>query len=117
MLRLTKTLFFFVSAFAVAKSQLTYPIEASEVWNETTTGVFNNNGVFIAPDDSIVVTITEDCVVRANNAMDGMREWTFVPGGSGFSCFGGVQFNFATTVPYLVFAVADDPFDIVNAST
>jgi hypothetical protein len=103
---------------AIKAQRLEYPVAPTAQWVESTTGIFNDNGVYVAPDDSIVVSISQSCVVRANSAMSGRRIWTFVPdGGDGFRCFGGVTFNYDATFPYLVFSVVDNPFDDLLATT
>jgi len=119
MLNWKKTASLFISVLAVAKGQLpVYPSQASDAWNDTTTGVFSGNGVFISPDDAIVVSISETCTVRANDAMTGLREWTFVLTGDGNRCFGGVTFNYEGSLPYVVFSVADnDAFDTTLSAT
>jgi hypothetical protein len=106
-----------VAANAQQQSTLAYPINPTVKWIDTTAGIFNNNGVYIAPDDSIVVSISEDCIVAGNNAGDGERLWTYTPDGAGIRCFGGVTFNFNSNVEYLVFSVTDEPFEIFTAAS
>jgi hypothetical protein len=96
----------------VKAQNLVYPAAPTIRWVGTSTGIFNDNGVYVAPDDSIAVSISEACVVRATSAMGGDPAWTFVPSGEGFRCFGGVTFNYVSGVPYLVFSVVDDPFGV-----
>jgi hypothetical protein len=97
---------------AVKAQNLDYPGAPTVKWEDTTTGFFNDNGVYAAPDDSIVVSISQSCVVRANGAMGGAALWTFLPTGQEFRCFGGVTFNYAAATPYLTFAVVDTPFGV-----
>jgi hypothetical protein len=97
---------------AVKAQNLEYPTAPTVRWVDTTTGIFNDNGVYAAPDDSIVVSISQSCVVRANGAMRGNEIWTFLPSGEGFRCFGGVTFNYDANTPYVVFSVVDTPFGV-----
>jgi hypothetical protein len=101
-----------LATIAVAvKAQLDYPTAPTAKWITSTTGggMFNNNGVYTAPDDSIVVTISQNCIVQANDAMFGNVLWTYLPVGGGYRCFGGVTFNYDAATPYLVFSVVDTP--------
>lgn len=113
------TAFLATVVVAVKAQTLDYPAAPTVKWVGTTTGIFNDNGVYNAPDDSIVVGMSRDCVVRANDAMTGNELWTFVPiGTTSFRCFGGITFKYDNTAtPYLVFAVVDNPGDSINAST
>jgi hypothetical protein len=94
---------------AVKAQNLGYPAAPTVKWIASTTGMFNDNGVYTAPDDSIVVSMSQNCVVRANDAMLGNVLWTFLPAGEGIRCFGGVTFNYDSATPYLVFSVVDNP--------
>jgi hypothetical protein len=101
---------------AVKAQNLQYPLAPTEKWVERTTGIFNDNGVYAAPDDSMVVSISQNCVVRANSAVGGAVLWTFLPSGEGFRCFGGVTFSYDAASSYLVFSVVDNPFTTVPTS-
>jgi hypothetical protein len=93
------------------KAQLEYPTAPTTGWSKFTAngGMFNDNGVYAAPDDSIVVTMARTCIVSAFDAMTGNVTWTYLPTGGGFECYGGVTFNYDAPVPYLVFSVVDTP--------
>jgi hypothetical protein len=95
---------------AVKAQNLNYPAAPTARWIETTTGIFNDNGVYAAPDDSMVVSISQNCVVRGHAAMGGALLWTYLPSGDGFRCFGGVTFSYDAASSYLVFSVVDNPF-------
>jgi hypothetical protein len=113
MMSLGKVAAFLATIVVAVKAQnLDYPAAPTVKWIDTITGIFNNNGVYAAPDDSIVVSISQNCVVRANGAMGGNVLWTFLPSGEGFRCFGGVTFNYDADTPYLVFSVVDTPFGV-----
>jgi hypothetical protein len=101
---------------AVKAQRLEYPVAPTAKWVESTTPIFNDNGVYVAPDDSIVVSISQDCIVRANS-MDGTEIWTFFPEGESYQCFGGVTFNYDANFPYLVYSVVDNPLDDLLATT
>jgi hypothetical protein len=94
---------------AVKAQNLNYPASPTVKWIGSNSGIFNDNGVYAAPDDSIVVSMSQNCAVRANSAMDGIELWTFFPTGEGYRCFGGVTFNYDAVTPYLVFSVVDTP--------
>jgi hypothetical protein len=105
---------------SVKAQELDYPVAPTQEWVASLGGgIFDNNGLYTAPDDSIVVSISSDCVVSAYLPVDGTLAWTnrFLPDGEGYQCFGGVTFNYDAATPYLVFSVVDNPLDVLNAST
>jgi hypothetical protein len=105
---------------SVKAQQLDYLVAPTQEWVASGAGgIFDNNGLYTAPDDSIVVSISSDCVVSAYDPMDGNLAWstTFLPDGEGYRCFGGVTFNYDALDPYLVFSVVDNPLDVLNATT
>jgi hypothetical protein len=102
-----KAVVFLATASAVVNGELTYPQAATKDWVEITAAVYDNNGVFIAPDESIVVTISESCQVVANNPVTGFRDWIYAPTDTTLKCFGGVSFNYEWSTRYIVFAASE----------
>ena len=83
------------------------------VFRGETPGKFvSGNGCFIAPDDSAVIVITNDCYVAAYDPYGGANslKWEIMTMGivsQTSVCTGGVAFNMAADPPYLVY-MADD---------
>jgi outer membrane protein assembly factor BamB len=92
-------------------------------WSNVTTdsteagmGVVYGNGVYISPDNDMVVSTSFDATLRAFDPITGAVLWTYVPTpvGTTIRCFGGVAFNYEGATPYLVYAVADGADNLVD---
>lgn len=85
------------------------------LWENVTTdsasglGVQAGNGLYMSPDNDMLVSTSADGTVRAFDPLSGEILWTYTPESFGLpvQCFGGVTFSVNGPRPYIVYAVAD----------
>lgn len=95
---------------SASSGDLTYLDGPRLLWNEFTFEVSQRNGVFLSPDESMLVATSVDGLVRAFAPLTGLLLWEFQPPSRGFSirCQSGVTFNYIADEPYIVYSIIDD---------
>lgn len=85
--------------------------------DDTSAGVVDGNGIYLAPDSSMIVSTSSDGTLRAFQPQTGEVLWTFVPENLGFAvrCWSGVTFSFRGNRRYMVYAIADGAVDRNNS--
>lgn len=82
----------------------------SQTNSATNSGIYKDNGVFLTPDATEIVAITNDGKVSAFNAESGASTWEFVPDAVGDTAiykvksYGGITFSSG----YMVYSITDE---------
>lgn len=82
----------------------------SQTNSATISGIYKGNGVFLTPDATEIVAITDDGKVSAFNAESGESTWEFVPDAVGetdiykVKSYGGITFSSG----YMVYSITDE---------
>lgn len=84
---------------------------------DTSAGVLEGNGVYLSPDNRMIVSTSSDGTLRAFEPTTGEIIWSYVPDNLGFAirCWSGVTFSYRGSSPYMVYAVADGAVDKNNS--
>eukprot|EP00980_Cylindrotheca_fusiformis_P031003 scaffold25699_cov137-Cylindrotheca_fusiformis.AAC.7 len=117
------TSLFFVQTI-IAEPQLKYQEFGSTDWVARTQPIGSGNGVFLSPDEKMVLTSTMPAIVHAFDAEDGVKVWSYNPsmsswtGDSLISCLSGLTFANTGSLEYVVYAVnIEDRFLSLNPKT
>jgi len=99
---------------------LTYLSTPRSLWTTGGSEVKRGNGLFLTPDNSLLVGSFFDGSARFYDPSTGTEPLPrFRPTTTGFTLrgYGGMTFSYQGAKPYMVYAVTDDPFNPVNART
>ena len=99
-----------VKVFAAEDLLATPEIRWTSKIDSTNSGIYKGNGVFLTPDATEIVAITDDGKVSAFNAESGESTWEFVPDAVGdamnykVSSESGITFSNG----YMVYSITDE---------
>ena len=94
--------------------QLIYQPKPTLAWDGRVQSIRGGNGVFLSPDDEILVSSSNLGYVNAFDAATGAEIWAYVPitpDNDFISCKSGITFSTIGSLEYLVLSV------IINEST
>ena len=114
--------FLFLSSLLQVQAQDFNYLDPTVVWqarttDDTSAGVLQGNGIYLSPDNKMIVSTSSDGSLRAFDPASGAILWTYVPDNLGFAirCFSGVTFSYKGARPYMVYAIADGATDKNNS--
>jgi hypothetical protein len=79
-------------------------------------GVDRGNGVFLTPDDKVLLSTSFGGTVTAYSALGGKLLWEYDPpirDGASISCHSGIAFADSDTEPYMTYSIVDNENSLV----
>lgn len=104
-------LFVCLAQTLTAQPRLKYKEFATTEWVSRTHPIGEGNGVFLTPDEKILVTSTKPAIVHAFDSESGSKLWGYNPsmsswtGDNYISCLSGIAFASTESFEYIVYAV------------
>ena len=113
-----KSLLLFLISMRVSNAEFEYLLFPQSRWTSQAPPVIAGNGVFVTPDDSLVVSTSNDGTVMGFEASSGNPLWTYRPppvNGVPMTCKSGITFSYTSSTPYMIYSVMDDEFSLFES--
>ena len=116
---LLQSLSIWLASTLVANAQLEVLDTPQVLWEATAPAVEYGNGVFLTPDESLVLTTSVDGPVNAYEASSGNNVWLYTPpevDGGVIRCHSGITFWGNNDGTYMVYSIIDNENGISPAT-